>query len=196
MASDDLCKERAVVRALAGAGVAVSVNMYEIDWVGSGKDAVCDGVVAVMENGGEFSLKGRVMEGSVALEVGARMTEILKQVHQLGILHLDTNMGNFVFSDPADIPGTLRIIDFGFAKRLFDESTWTIKPASPTASPLAQVARKRDVLTALTFLRLLVAPGHPRADTVLKDVMEELRKGSPNEEPMYDEIAEKLRLAK
>ena len=51
----------------------------------------------------------------------ARAIQILIFVHELGIVHGDIHGGNLVHSDPANIPETLRLIDFGRSRFVIDE---------------------------------------------------------------------------
>ena len=83
----------------------------------------CLSVSMVMENMGGFELSTVVESlrtGCGLYMLLARMFEVLKLLHTAGFVHTDLHAGNWVYSDSADILGSLGLIDFGFAKPLFD----------------------------------------------------------------------------
>ena len=85
--------------------------------------------------GGNPARKLTAKNDHAAVTIGlliARAIQILKFVHELGIVHGDIHGGNFVYSDPDDIPGTLRLIDFGRSRFVIDETGRFIgAPPSP-----------------------------------------------------------------
>jgi serine/threonine protein kinase len=113
-----LADEYALLKVLNGKGF--SPTLYEID--PNGMDAACYVRVLVSENVGTHELKTlrnflpvdertRILYG-----VAARALEILREIHNRGLIHGDIHWTNMVFSGtPQDAPTTLRLVDFGRA---------------------------------------------------------------------------------
>lgn len=84
-----------------------------------------DGVpVMALEDFGGTSLAARMatrpLEPSEALRLGIRIAEALAGIHERHIIHKDINPGNIVYEPSTD---TLKIIDFGIATRLAQQTT-------------------------------------------------------------------------
>lgn len=111
-----MCRERGIMHALSslvGSGIARGVD---VDWERSGLSPRCAGTVMVMINSGRWSLIQ--YSGSEWKSILKKITNILEQVHASGYFHGDTNMGNFVYSDPDNVAESLTLIDFGLSGRV------------------------------------------------------------------------------
>ena len=78
----------------------------------------CKLKIITMERVGNYHLDfayertGGMTEEQV-IAIGRSAIRLIQAIHARGIIHGDIHAGNFVFSDPMDIPGTLKVIDFG-----------------------------------------------------------------------------------
>jgi serine/threonine protein kinase len=84
----------------------------------SGVKPGCVSYSILMEKVGNQTLFGKSFPGNEPLLylIAARILEIVLLLHDAGFVHGDLHMGNFVFSDPKNIVGTIRLIDFGKAR--------------------------------------------------------------------------------
>ena len=120
---DGLNRERALLHALRGTGVAPEA--YEIkDGL---KNAVCHRRSMVSEYVGakEIRLAGALLSKNRALlgKVGAKMIELIKALHATGFIHGDIFGRNLVYGSDSDIVRTLRLIDFGRSEPFIQETT-------------------------------------------------------------------------
>ena len=90
-------------------------------------DPACEARMVIAENVGEFKLSDlSTVEGSVIAHsssvyaITIRMLTIMKMLHDVGVVHRDLHGANWIFGDRLDIPGSLRLVDFGLAEFLAD----------------------------------------------------------------------------
>jgi len=139
----ELCRERAIMKALRLARVGSTVNVVDIDWTRSELRPACQSVIIAMENGGSKSLAKLRVDTATWLPIAVRMTQILQSVHVAGYLHGDTNLGNFVYSNEEDIAGSLQLIDFGLSSRLYLGRT--LIPSKETGLLMKAQTRIKDI---------------------------------------------------
>ena len=122
-------------KAVAGAGGGAWAAMHPIVSPGPGLDAKCAMTITVSDYAGrntvsKFGPPDSTHRGGDPLlpvtprqvaAIAARLIEMLREVHQAGIVHGDIHGGNIVMSD-VDAP-TLKLIDFGRAETFVDIPT-------------------------------------------------------------------------
>jgi len=117
-----ICREKEILFYLNGLH-GDSVKMAEIDPVGIHPSCIANSIL--MEYAGKYTIKDLLHLGkppSLKKLLAARMIEIVESLHETGLVHGDLHGGNFVFSNPEDVVGTLRLIDFGRAKSWLEMS--------------------------------------------------------------------------
>jgi len=187
-----LCKELAVMKSMQEAGVQEAVRVVDVDWSRSGRNPACQAIVLAMENGGHYALnqiQRSITEWSPIL---VKITSILENVHGAGYIHGDTNLGNFVYTNPNDIPGSLKLIDFGLASRLFDGPS--VISSKHTGFLMTTQCRIKDLFVPFILTRT-ASWQYPSAvsDAALSTAISELRQLGDNpatrdQAPPYQEI--------
>lgn len=66
---------------------------------------------------------GGTLDIETALAIGRRAIRLVEQVHKRGLIHGDIHWGNFVYSNESDVPGSLKLIDYGRAMPYVDALT-------------------------------------------------------------------------
>ena len=112
-----MIRDKAFLYALKGTKIVPEV--YKVsEGIGFGKrPELCLAATIVTEflGGKEIGKAREVLSKNPALlgRVGARIIELVKQLHSIGFVHGDIHHRNFVYESNGSIPETLRMIDFG-----------------------------------------------------------------------------------
>ena len=124
---EGLRRERAILPELDGLNGGV-VRMYSVDSV-PGLLPGCRAVTMVTDFGGSIRL-GVLPTKVLLARAAARSIEILKEIHDRGIVHGDIHSGNIVIENPDDIESTTKIIDFGRSSLFIVKSAsgWIHRP--------------------------------------------------------------------
>ena len=189
----ELCREKAIMRALENTCASGVVKALRVDWTRSGMDKACQAQILIMENGGSHSMEDN--NGFTQSEWDAalvKIVSILQTIHIAGYLHADMNMGNVVFRDRHDVPGTLKVIDLGKAVRLYDSHG--VQPSRFTHQIMKMQTRLRDIYMAYFFASLKIKAERneglsERAKSAIKYIESvALNPHTKDSEPLYAEI--------
>jgi len=90
-----------------------------------------------------------------ALEVGKQIAEGLEAAHENGVIHRDLKPGNVMLRTD----GTVKVLDFGLARAMTDDSTDAIDPNSPTIT--ANFTKPGVVLGTAPYMSPEQARGRP-----------------------------------
>jgi len=100
-------------------------------------------------------LKGGALPVEDALDVGKQIAEALEAAHEKGVVHRDLKPGNVMIR--AD--GAVKVLDFGLAKAMAEESTTVEQANSPTIT--ANYTRPGVVLGTAAYMSPEQARGRP-----------------------------------
>ena len=108
-----------------------------------------DKVYLVFElmRGGELLdkiLRQKFFSEREARAVMEKVTNVVKYLHQNGVVHRDLKPSNILYSDDSGNPDTIRICDFGFAKQLRADNGMLMTPCY-TANYVAPEVLKKQV---------------------------------------------------
>ena len=104
-------------------------------------------LVFELMRGGELLdkiLRQKFFSEREARAVMEKVTNVVKYLHQNGVVHRDLKPANILYSDDSGNPDTIRICDFGFAKQLRADNGMLMTPCY-TANYVAPEVLKKQV---------------------------------------------------
>jgi len=104
-------------------------------------------LVFELMRGGELLdkiLRQKFFSEREARAVMEKVTNVVKYLHQNGVVHRDLKPSNILYSDDSGNPDTIRICDFGFAKQLRADNGMLMTPCY-TANYVAPEVLKKQV---------------------------------------------------
>jgi serine/threonine protein kinase len=195
---DGLTREKAVLSALDSMKGQTS-RTYQIETDLAFKDcadrSIIFDAVGDLSGLGLLTLRLKISEVEVA-RVGARMIELIRDVHSFGIVHGDVHPGNFVFDSTKDLAETVKIIDFGRAIPFINPESklhvkqndilvsdiGTLNPhlLSPFEIEGSKLSRRDDMYRLAEVLYLLLGYQRPRVEFWDMRPLEKIIKGKRN----------------
>ena len=112
----------------------------------------------VMTNEGENTLydyfdKKGLLDAETTLAIGRKAIRLVEQVHKRGLIHGDIHWGNFVYSNESDIPGSLRLIDYGRSMPYMDGYTGQHLPGEMMMAKLSDHFLWNDAYLSINELQ-------------------------------------------
>ena len=119
---------------------------------------ICSLRTLVMTNEGSNTLydyydKVGKLDANTTLAIGRRAIRLVEQVHKRGLIHGDIHWGNFVYKNESDIPGTLKLIDYGRAMPYIDWQTGAHLPPEMMIAKMSEHFLWNDAYLSINELQ-------------------------------------------
>jgi streptomycin 6-kinase len=127
---DMLWRDDAALRIMADTGI--SPRVFTNDTLAA---PICDLRTLTMEKSGFQTLHALFkdrgpLDLDLVVSIGRRAIRMVETIHSRGLIHGDIHWGNFVYQDINDIPGTLKLLDYGRSMPYIDSATGEHLPRS------------------------------------------------------------------
>lgn len=93
------------------------------------------------------------LDANTTLAIGRRAIRLVEQVHKRGLIHGDIHWGNFVYKNESDIPGTLKLIDYGRAMPYIDWQTGDHLPPEMMIAKMSELFLWNDAYLSINELQ-------------------------------------------
>ena len=179
---------------------------------GGGVSEHCRMRTLVAENAGSSTLLSTLVTQSEAAAIIARAIEIIKGVHSLGFVHGDVHMANYIYEKRSNIPGTLRLIDFGRTEPYVDafgvhvpnvcanyDRSFTASLLSPGELDGHRLSRRDDLFRIAqisVYLGQLFHAYNKRLKELKEAAIQELKQLGRDKDPVSSHVAYREELSK